>query len=90
MLDVGHDRALCGSIGAEFVGDDAFWTAALLMQKPHQQAPCGLCIAADLDDFVENVAVLIDGTPEVALLPIDSDDDLIKMPDVPPARRLAL
>lgn len=58
------------------------------MQKPRQHAPCGLGIAADLDDVVENVAVLIDSAPEVALLAIDRDNDFVMAPNVPPALRL--
>jgi hypothetical protein len=49
-----------------------------------------LCSFRGLDDFVENVAVLIDGAPEAALLAIDCDDDFIEAPNVPPAWRLAL
>ena len=59
------------------------------MRKPRQQTPCGLGIAADLDDFVENRAVLIDSALEVASLTIDRDDDFIEMPYIPPARHLA-
>jgi hypothetical protein len=44
----------------------------------------------DLHDFVEDVSLLIDSPPEIALLAIDGDDDLVEMPYVAAARRLAL
>ena len=59
------------------------------MREPRQQPPCGLGIAADLDDFVETIAVLIDSAPEGAFLTIDRDGDSIEMPYILPARRLA-
>ena len=61
----------------------------MLMQEPCQQAFRGLCIAADLDDFVEDITILIDGAPKLAFLAIDCDDDFIEMPDIPPAWRLS-
>jgi hypothetical protein len=88
-LDAGHDRALCGGVGTELVGDDALWPTALFVQPSRQQARGGLCLAADMDDLVENVTVLIEGAPEVALPAIDGDDDFIETPNIPRARRLA-
>jgi hypothetical protein len=36
MLDLWHDRALGGGVGAEFVGDDPLRRTSLLAQEPHQ------------------------------------------------------
>lgn len=69
MLDHGHNRWLRGCTGAMLVGDDgALWPAAELMDKALQRAPRGLGVTAKLDDFVENVAVLVDGAPEITVL----------------------
>jgi len=35
-----------------------------------------------LDDFIEDVAVLIDRPPQPMLAAADGDDDLVQMPDV--------
>jgi hypothetical protein len=43
-----------------------------------------------LDDFVEDIAVLVDGSPEPVLLARDRDYDLAGMPDVAATRRLRL
>ena len=82
MFDSRHDRAPGGGVGAEFVGYEPLWRTFLFTQKPCQQSPRSLCIAVDLHDFVEHVSLLINGAPEIALLPIDGDDDLVEMPDV--------
>ncbi len=81
-----HDLAPGGSVGAEFVGDHALGRTTLLAQKPLQQPFGGSRIAADLDDFVEHVSVLIDGAPEVAFFAVDRDHHFVEMPDVLSAR----
>ena len=89
MLDFWHDLAPGGAIGAEFVGDHAFGRTTLLAQKPLQQSLGCSGVAADLDDFVEHISVLIDGAREIALFAIDRDDDFVEMPDIAPARFLS-
>ena len=80
-----RDLTAGSSIGAEFVGDHASWRAALLLQQALQQAFGRFGIAPRLDDFVEDIAVLVDGSPEPVLLARNRDYDLVKMPDVMPA-----
>ena len=58
-------------------------------QKTRQQAPCRLCVTSRLHDLIQDIAVLIDGAPQPVLLAADTDDDLVEMPDVMPARPLA-
>jgi hypothetical protein len=53
-----------------------------------RKSPVGNRRAAS--DFVRNIAVLIDGSPEIALLAIYGDDDLVETPDILAAGRLAL
>ena len=90
MLDFRHDFAPSGAVGAKFVGNDALWRTPLLAQKPCQQSPRGLCVRVDLHDLVEDIAVLIDGAPEMALLSIDRDDELVETPNIISTGRLAL
>lgn len=91
MLDIRHDLAPGGGVGAEPVSYDPLRrTTSLLPQKPCQQSPRSLCIPADLHDFIEDVSFLVDSTPEISFLAIDSDDDLVEMPDIKAAWRLAL
>jgi len=90
MLDPWHDLPPRGGVGAELVGDHAPRAAALLMEKALQQSLGGFGAAANLNEFIEDVAVLVDSAPEVALLAADRDDDFVKMPDVAPTGVLAL
>jgi hypothetical protein len=90
VLDIGHDGfAGCG-IGSKLVGDNALGRVALFSPKPRQQVFGGLCVPVDLDYFIKSVTVLIDGTPKIASLALDRDDNLVEVPDVVPSRRLSL
>ena len=71
MFNTRHDRRLCGGAGAELVSDDALGKAALFSWKSRQQALGGLCVPMDLGDFVENIAVPVDGAPEITFLAVD-------------------
>jgi hypothetical protein len=63
-----HDLAVGGSVGTEFVGDHPSRRAALLLQKASQQALGRRGVAPCLDDLVEYIAILVDGSPEPVLL----------------------
>ena len=90
MLDRRHDLAAGGGIGAKLVGDDAPGRTTLLLEKTRQQAPCRLGVASRLEDFIEDIAVLIDRPPQTKLAAADGDDDLVEMPDVAATRLLTL
>jgi hypothetical protein len=89
VLDCRHDLARGSSVGVELVGDHAAWRAALLLQQAPQQAFGRFGIAPRLDDFVEDVSVLVNGSSEPIRLASERDHDLVEMPDVMAARRLA-
>ena len=80
----------CGGIGAELVGNHAPGRTTLLLEKTRQQALCCLGVASRLDDFIEDISVLIDRPPQPMLFPADGDDDLVEVPDIAAARSLAL
>jgi hypothetical protein len=63
VLHIGQENALGSSIGSQLVSNHALWAASLFSQQPSQQAFRSLCIAATLNDFIEHIAVLIDGAP---------------------------
>ena len=89
VFDVWHDLTLGGRVGAELVGDHPPGWAALLPQQTLQQALGRLGVASALDDLIEHIAVLINRPPQPVLLARDRDHDLIEVPDVAAARRLA-
>src|ERR1700734_1466610 len=90
MLDRRHDLAPGCGIGAELVGNHAPGRTALLLEKTRQQALCCLGVASPLDDFTEDISVLIDRSPQPMLFAGDGDDDLVEAPDIAAARSLAL
>jgi hypothetical protein len=50
------------------------------MQEPSEESFCGTLIPMRLNQNVDHVAVLIHGTPQILLLAVDSNKDLIQMP----------
>jgi hypothetical protein len=82
VLDLWHDLALGGRVGAELVGDQPPGWAALFPQQAPQQTFGGLGVAARLHDFIKDVTILIHRPPQPVLLARDRDDDLVEVPDV--------
>ena len=80
MLDRRHDLAPCSTIGAKLVCDDALGYASLLLHQPDQKTLGSLGVPAYLDDLVEHIAVLVDGTPEPVIAAADCHHDLVQMP----------
>src|SRR5215471_18819502 len=52
------------------------------MQEFSKESLCGAPITIRLDQNVDHVAVLIHGTPQIPLLAVDSNEDLIQVPVV--------
>jgi hypothetical protein len=67
VFDSRHNVTLGRAIRAELVGDDPLGRHALLFQQPDEQSPGGLRIASALNNLVESVSVLINGTPKPVL-----------------------
>lgn len=82
MLDIRHDLAFRGTVGAQLIRDHALRRHALLLQQSGQQALGSLGVAAGLDDFVEHVAFLINGPPQPVFLAGDGDHHLVEVPDI--------
>ena len=77
-----HDRSVRSAVAAQLVGDQAHGLTLLALQQLAEKA-CGRpAVATRLDKDIEDVAILIDGTPEIAPLALDGDEDLVQVPDV--------
>ena len=82
VSDGRHDRSVRSPVAAQLVGDQAHGLALLALQQLAEKA-CGRpAVATRLDENIEDVAILIDGTPEIAPLSLDGDEDLVQVPDV--------
>src|ERR687886_287547 len=91
MLDAGQDLALRGSIRSELVGHDHSGHIAQALEQLLEEALRCLGIAPALNQDVEDLAILVHGTPEIVHLAADADEDLVQMPLVarprsPPAQ----
>jgi hypothetical protein len=65
MLHRGHELAVRRLIASELVGDQHPRYPALLAQQFTEESLGGLGIPARLDQDVEDVAVLVDGPPQI-------------------------
>jgi hypothetical protein len=80
MLDAGQDFTNSRPITAELIGDDHTWHVAQpLEQLPKKRFGSGF-IPAPLHEDIEDIPILVDGSPEIMPLPLDGQKDFIQMP----------
>lgn len=82
---VGYLRQDCSlrcTVALEFVGDDPERLSVLTAHQPTEESLGCTLIAARLQQNIDHVSVLINGTPEILLLAVDSDEQFVQIPDV--------
>ena len=89
-----QDRSTGSTIALQFVGDDPEWLLALIAQQSAKEPLGCTLIAARLQQNIDDITVLIDGTPKILLLAVDSDEEFVQIPSITEAslfllRRLA-
>ena len=89
MADGRHDAPMRRRIASQLVGDQPTRHAALTFQQLAEK-PFGGPVATRLDEDVDDVAILIDGTREILPLSLDRDEDLVQVPCVSLATLAAL
>lgn len=77
-----HHLAVRGTVAAQLVGHQSVWLAALPPHKHSQKTLRRTLVASRLDENVDNVAVLIDGAPEILLPAADPYEDLVQVPRI--------
>ena len=77
-----QDCPLRSTIALQFVGDDPERFLTLAPNQSAQESLACTLIAARLQQNVDHVTVLVDGTPEILQLAVDSKEDLVQMPVV--------
>ena len=70
------------AVGAQLVGYQQLGREALLLEKLAHQPQRSPAVAPALDQHVEDLALMVDGTPQVHPLAGDADHHLIQMPSV--------
>jgi hypothetical protein len=79
---VAKDGSYGSGVASQFIGNDPHWFGTLATQEFSKEPFCGALITIRLDQNVDHVPVLIDGTPQILLQPFDSNKDLIQVPVV--------
>jgi hypothetical protein len=79
---VAEDASYGTGVAPQFVGNDPQWFGALAAQESSKESLCGTLITMRLDQDVDHVAILIHGPPQILLLAVDSNEDLIQVPVV--------
>ena len=90
---VGHtwqDRSTGSSIALQLVGDDPEWLLALTAQQSAKEPLGCTLIAARLQQNIEDITVLIHGTPKILLLAVDSDEEFVQIPGITEASLFSL
>ena len=82
MGDGRHDRSVRSPVVAQLVGDQPPRRTLLALQQLAEKACSRPTVATRLDEDIDDVTILIDGTPEIAPLSLDGDEDLVHVPDV--------
>ena len=73
-----HDRGVGRRIAAQLVRDQTVGRPALSFQDLTKEAHRGPAVAPRLDQDVEEVAVLVDGPPEILSSAVDRHEDFIQ------------
>jgi len=83
VLNAGKQLTLSDAIAPQLVGYDHPRCIVQALQKPLEEALCGVGIAPGLNEDVEHDAILIDGTPKIVLHAVDANEDFVQVPLVP-------
>ena len=71
----------CSSIRSEIICDELVWDRAIFLQKPLHEFQRGALVPFRLDQHIEDLALGVDGSPQIDRAAIDFQIDLIEMPD---------
>ena len=83
MLSVFHSFEnffLRCTVALKFVGDDHPWCKALRLKEFSKKLVGCSFIPTRLHQYIKDLPILVHGTPEIILLPLNLDDDFIEMP----------
>ena len=87
--DACYLRPMRDAIAAQLVRDKPIRRPLLLFEQLTNK-PCGCStVAPSLHQDIENVAVLVDGAPQILTSPLDLQEDLVQQPVVARGRPLA-
>jgi hypothetical protein len=73
MLHARQDLAFLSSIALEFIGNDHAWDVSESFEEFPKKSFRRMFVTSALDEDIQHVAVLIDGSPQVRPFPIDGE-----------------
>ena len=82
VIDRGHDRTMRRIITSEFIGDQPSRFTSLAFEKTAKKTFSRTPIATTLHENVYGIPILINRTPEILALPLNSDKDFVDMPRI--------
>ena len=82
MGDGRHDRSVRSLVAAQLVGDQSPRLTLLALQQLAEKTFGSPAVTTRLDEDIEDVAIVIDGTPEIVPPSLDGDEDLVQVPSV--------
>jgi hypothetical protein len=89
MLAAGQALAYGGTVASQMIGDDDSWNVREIFDPLAEELFRSRLIPAALHQDIKDVAVLIDGTPEIVACAVDPDKHLVQVPCVPRSRTSA-
>jgi hypothetical protein len=82
-VDYGRHHGAAGrGVATEFVGEQSSGDTASSFQQLAEEPDGRPPIATGLDQDVDHVSVLVNGTPQILLPPLDLDEHLVQIPGV--------
>ena len=70
------------SIALQLIGDDPEWLLALTAQQSAKEPLGCTLMAARLQQNIDDITILIHGTPKIMLLPVDPDEEFVQIPGI--------
>jgi len=77
-----QDRSTGSGIALQLVGDDPEWLLALTAQQSTKEPLGCTLITSRLQQNINDITILIHGTPKILLLAVDSDEEFVQIPSI--------
>jgi len=74
---------MSGWIAFQLVGHKPTWATTLPSHKPTEEPYRGVGIAPVLDEYVNDITVLVYGAVEIMLFATNANEHLVHMPGIP-------
>ena len=75
-----HHLAMRSRVASEFVGDKPPRRSALLLEKPTKEPGRGCLVPPFLDQDIQDLSILINGSKQIVLPSVDPNKDFIDKP----------